>query len=78
VHRARDSPTDAISRVGPLKRQTLAIPVAFPWSQNLDRVGRHPDVDLLESRFQPLLEFEEELAMFGLVGDIHEDPDQVR
>jgi hypothetical protein len=45
--------------------------------QNLDRVGRHPDVNLLESRLQPVLEFEEEPTMFGLVRDVYEDPYQV-
>jgi hypothetical protein len=45
--------------------------------QDLDRVGRHPDVDLPESRLQPFLECEKELAMLGLVRDIHKDADQV-
>ena len=45
--------------------------------QDLDRVGRHPDLDLLEAALQPLLELEEETAMLGLVGDIDEDPNQV-
>jgi hypothetical protein len=46
-------------------------------SQDLDRVGRHPDVNLLEASLQPLLEIEKELAMFRLVRYIHENPHQV-
>ena len=45
--------------------------------QDLDRISCHPDVDLLESFLQPLLELEKEPATFGLIGNIDEDPDQV-
>ena len=55
--------------------QLLADP--FQTSQDLDRVGRHPDVNLLESGLQPLFELNEEVAVFGLIRDVYEDSDQV-
>jgi len=45
--------------------------------QDFDRVGRHPDVDLLESRLQSLLELKEKPTIFGLVRDVYEEPNQV-
>jgi hypothetical protein len=47
------------------------------WSQHFNRVGRHPNVNLLEPRLQSLLELDEELPMFRLVRDVYKDSDQV-
>ena len=46
-------------------------------SKNFDRKGRHPDVELLESTFEPFLERDEELAAFGQIHRIDKEPDRV-
>lgn len=41
------------------------------------RVRRDPNVELLEARFQPLLEFDEELSVFRQIWHIDEYPYQI-
>ena len=40
-----------------------------------DGKGRHPDVELLEANLEAFFEFDEELSVFGRVGNIAEDAD---
>src|SRR6266516_4685556 len=46
-------------------------------SQDFDRVGGHPDVDLAERCPHLFLEFDEELSAFRQVWGIHERTDEI-
>ncbi len=46
-------------------------------SEHIQKVSRHPDVDLAESTLEPFLELTEELEVFGKIRDVHEDANQL-
>jgi hypothetical protein len=50
---------------------------SLQYLNHVDRVRRDPNVKLLESRFQALLETLEELAMTRFVGHVHEEAGQI-
>jgi hypothetical protein len=46
-------------------------------SNHLDGIGRHPNVELLESRFELLLVVNKERVIFGRVSNIHKEAHQI-
>jgi hypothetical protein len=50
---------------------------SFRTSEDLDRVGDHPDVDLLEIKFEAFLKVEKPCAVFGRICHVGEYPHEV-
>src|SRR5262249_47117086 len=54
-----------------------AVPFAgLEISDDLDEIGRHPDIELPEAGFELFLVSDEKLPAFSAVRHVYEDPDQ--
>jgi hypothetical protein len=56
-----------------LAQREFLFPGSPTASNDFQRIGGHPDVDLLEAFLEPLFEIDKELAMLRSVGHVDED-----